>query len=113
MIELTFIFVASFMLLWILFINVMTWKHKQHEMNKYLVAFLWPIAVFTYILDVVFNWTFACIVFMEWPKEPTLSERMRRLLITDEKWRFGLSYFICRYMIEPWDYNHCGLEKRR
>ena len=26
-----------------------------------------------------------------------------------EQWRFYLALYMCKYMVEPWDFNHCGL----
>lgn len=103
----------SFLALWIGFVNVMTWKHNKHKIPQWLQYLLWPIAAAVYCLDVVFNWAFASIIYFELPREPTLSERMRRHIITRDDWRFKLSVWTCKYLVEPWDWNHCGLSNDR
>lgn len=100
----------SLLLLWIFFVNVMTWKTHIDKIPKWLQYILYPIAIFGYLWDVMFNWVFGTVIFLELPRKPTLSERMRRILLTRDGWRWKLARYICLHLVEPWDQNHCGLE---
>lgn len=109
MIKLILIGLISFIILWVFFVNVMTWKKHENKIPKYVKPLLYFIAAIGYIWDVLFNITFGSIMFLELPQELTLSERIRRLLLTDRGWRFAMGYWICKHLIEPWDQGHCGL----
>lgn len=40
-----------------------------------------------------------------------LTQRLKKYIKEQpETWRGKVSIFVCKYMIEPWDWNHCGLE---
>jgi len=47
---------------------------------------------------------------------PTLTERLRDILrggrgtIFMRRYQYYLARFICRYLVEPWDKAHCGME---
>ena len=102
----------GFFVLWLFFINVMTWKKHREHIPKVLQYPLYVIALVGYVVDVVFNLVYGSIIFMEWPKQWTLSKRLRELLIRMPKssYKWKVAYFMCTKMIEPWDWNHCGLE---
>lgn len=104
-----FVGFVSFIILWVLFTNIMVWKEKEHFIPTWLKFFLYPIVAVAYILDVLFNWIFGTVLFLQLPKKPTLSERLRRILLTEDGWRWGLAFHICKHYIEPWDQGHCGL----
>jgi len=87
----------------------MTWKKHKEKIPKWLHYPLYAIAIAGYIIDVLFNWIYGSVMFLELPRELTLSERLRRLLLSGKPWQVKLSYFLCHYLIEPWDSGHCGL----
>lgn len=89
----------------------MTWKKYADKIPKPLHYPLILIAIFGYIIDVLFNIIYGTVIFWELPKHLTLSSRLREILIREDEsaWQFKIAYFMCHYMIEPWDYNHCGL----
>ena len=105
--------IISFFVLWVLFINIMTAKKYKDKIPKVLLYPLYIVFGVGYIGDVLWNVIFGTLLFLELPdfKAPTLSDRLSYLIVTDDGWRFKIAYFICKYMIEPWDYNHCGLNK--
>ena len=88
--------------------------HLEHE-------HVWPIHAFIHLfsaifvfLDAFFNITYASIVFFELPKEWMLTHRLKRYLTNDDNgWRFKSALFFCKYLIEPWDWNHCGLYNKK
>lgn len=107
--------IVGFFTLWFLFINVMTWKKYQDKIPKVIQYPLYAIAGIGYIVDVLFNWFYGTAIFLQLPKQLTLTKRLRLILITENpetSWRFKIAYFMCTKLIEPWDYNHCGLENK-
>jgi ABC-type amino acid transport system permease subunit len=104
-------FSISFVLLWLIFVNIMWAKHNQEKIPKWMHNPIKILAVLGIGYDVLFNWTYGCILFMQLPKKdlPTLTERMKFILITDDGWRFKLAKFICNRLVEPWHPEHCSL----
>jgi hypothetical protein len=109
-------FLLSMLVLWIFFVNVMTWKHHEEKIPKYLKPILWVIAFIGYIYDIVFNIIYGSIMFLEPPhwERLTLSARLSHILIVenDDSWRWKTAYWICTTLIEPWDQGHCGLSEK-
>lgn len=110
---------VALIILWVLFINVMWLKYNKEKIPKILHKPLYAIAFVGLIYDILFNLIFGTVLFWELPvfKDkrgkfhiPPLTSRMRRILISGQGWRWGLAYFLCRYVVEPWDPNHCGLQ---
>lgn len=64
------------------------------------------------IYDGFYNFTWGAFVFWEFG---TWERRMLTMRLYDYihdqplSWRGRLATFICFYLIEPWDWNHCGL----
>lgn len=88
----------------------MTWKKHEKKIPDWLKPILIFISWVGIIWDFLFNVTFGCVLFLELPRETMLTFRLQRILLTDDGWRFKVAYFMCKKLIEPWDFNHCGLE---
>lgn len=106
------IFIAS-IVLWLFFIvttSVQKFRVKgNHPIIQAIANF---ISFFFVIFDVIFNVTYGSIAFLQWPhyKRLTLTARLKYILTEPvHGWRWALALFVCTKMIEPWDYNHCGL----
>lgn len=99
---------------WLLFIAVANLYHNSYKnatgLKRYAMILLAGIGL---VVDVLYNFTYATVAFMQWPSlsRPTLTARMKYNLANDTGWRYKLSSFVCRKMVEPWDWNHCGLSK--
>jgi len=108
------IFIAS-IFLWLFFIvmaNIQ--KYRGKEYNPVVQAFAHLFTFLFVIFDVVFNVIYGTIVFMQLPhwKRLTLTARLKYILFEPiHGWRWALAIFFCTKMIEPWDYNHCGLSE--
>lgn len=113
---------ASFVVLWLLFVLVFWLRDHKEKVPAWLHKPIYALVVVGYVLDALFNIVFASVMF--WCKPdfagarvkflPTLSERLRDILklktaIKKDSYRYRLALFMCRYIIEPYDNNHCGL----
>jgi len=104
--------------LWIAFIAITKIvDDKDHSWND--LDLVEKMAVFVFIvMDVLYNFTYGTLLFMEWPSlnRKTLTARLKDILsrddteFLDEFYRKPLAKFMCKYMIEPWDFGHCALE---
>ena len=128
MIEQIGFWLLNFFLLWVFFVNVMWLKHNKEKIPKWLYYPAVGFAAIGFIYDVLFNIIYGTIMFIQMPDFkgansdlwgiplPTLSERMRDILKLEKrdtllnKYRWYLSLYICRYLIEPWDAGHCGIK---
>jgi len=96
--------------MWIVMADVQEYTDK----SKYPAYIHMPAlfyAIVFYIVDVVYNYTIGSLIFWQLPRRGnhTLTERLTWMLHNTGGWRWDLAYFICKYFISPWDYNHCGL----
>lgn len=98
-------------ILWLAFIGTMqVIGDVKNKANLNLVQKI-VIALFV-ILDVVYNYTYGTVLFLEFAElnRSTLTSRLKGYLKEQPtSWRGKLSYCICKYLISPWDWNHCGL----
>lgn|SRR4030066_1348753 len=102
------VFLLCTFIFWILFVSIMTLQKRKKQLIAGLVFYsMLPVG---FIIDVLYNFTFGSIVFWEWAKEATLSQRMTRHIKGNSSWRKTVATFICKHLVEPWDRNHCHLE---
>ena len=102
-------------LMWILFVLAQViGKHATH-LSKSICFLVNAYIIFVNIYNVIFNFTYATILFLELPRfrRRTFSERLIHILSYDNGWRFKFAYWIAYHLIEPWDYNHCNLQTDR
>ncbi len=107
--------IEATLILWLFFISVTritekgdTWETLSLFEKIYVGSFL--------VADVLYNFTFGAILFLEPASmdRKTLTARLKHILHSvgyKGTWRHKLASFMCKYMIEPWDFNHCGLSK--
>ena len=108
----SFILLTTF-ICWISFAAVATWIGDDRvdiPWYKKLAAY-----IFVIFIDVPYNVTTGSIILLQMPKAGrlTFTARVRHILLSGEfketEWRWKVSYFMCKYLISPWDFNHCGL----
>ena len=124
-------FFVSLFVLWVMYINVMLLKNNYDNIPKPIIYLAAPFAAVGYIGDILFSIIYGTIWFLEWPyfklddKDPTranwhnrltFTHRLKRILrgqtdIEPEDFRFKTALFICKKMLEPWDPDHCGLQR--
>ena len=63
-----------------------------------------PPAVLSYLLDVLINLTLASVLFLDLPREATLTKRLHRYRTG---WRSHVARFVCERLLNPFDADHC------
>jgi hypothetical protein len=73
------------------------------------LVLLYPVVVVAAVFDVVCNFTLACIVFWELPKELLVTARLQRHHARADGWRSALAAYVCDMLLDPFDPtgNHC------
>lgn len=111
-------FIVASLALWVFWIataNTVS-AHRRRNYTGFKLKALKGL-VYTFIaVDVVFNVTYGTIVFQRLPtlKTLTLTDRLKDILHEQPySWRWEVAHFVCRRMISPWDWNHCGLDSGR
>jgi len=93
---------------WLLFLAVMALKScwgGLHVITKILAV---PGVLVAFAIDVSFNWSFAIVIFLDRPREATLSQRMGRYKVAGSGWRYWLAIRICGYLLDPFEVGgHC------
>ena len=107
------------LVLWIGFIAITKIVDEKDEEWSDLDLFE-KVAVTVFIVgDVVYNFTYGTVVFLEFGslKRKTLTARLKEIVtrqdneFLDQYWRKPIAMFMCKYMIEPWDFGHCALHR--
>jgi len=109
---------AATLVFWSLWVtlNVAYNRKKRLAYRLLLIA----LAIPGLIVDVLYNATIGTILFLELPKETTLSMRLTRYLsgrtpnklgTADYGYRVPVAVWIATNLVEPWQRGHLGLEK--
>lgn len=135
-------FLLFFALLYVAYANLMIIYHKYSNnlSHKTRLVLMYGLGVPFILADVLFNIIYGTLMFAQLPNFknrhfkylPTFTERCADILKKEwgvqtkrpfDFWgsikhilghkRFYLAYFICHYLLEPWDPNHCGMESLR
>jgi len=86
---------------------------KEYHPVKQAIILAWTF--WFVVVDIVYNIVFGGLIFWQSPIGYgwTLSQRLRHILTSGdydvESWRWQLAWWLCRYLISPWDYNHCRI----
>lgn len=96
--------------LWLLFLVVMALQWKWNTLPRAVKVLAIPAVLLAITLDVLFNYTIACVVFLKLPArgEWTFSQRVgnykRRI-----DWRAPMAHWICANLLDPFEVDgaHC------
>jgi len=99
-------------LFWCIYILVMGLyrlhlKDELHGLNKVLA---YPAVIVGLLIDVIVNWTVAIVLFMDFPKEYLVTQRLIRYRSTESLgWRDRVATYICDNILDVFDprSNHC------
>ena len=103
-----------FFIMWVVLAEFVL-EHRAHlkEHNLVIQGLIYLYGFCFIVVDILYNYTFGTIIFWQFTKsgDRTLSQRLRTILRTEvsDSWRWKLAYFVCRYLITPWDFNHCRI----
>ena len=96
---------------WLLYVLAMGAKERREAIkarSKLAYYTLYTIAFAGYLWDILLNLTVCTIVFFDWPRELTITYRLRRYIKTDFGWRYSVADWACTHMLEIMDTDHCG-----
>jgi hypothetical protein len=70
---------------------------------------LYPIVAIAAVMDVLCNYTFACVIFLEPPQELLVTTRLQRHHANNDGWRTTLAAYVCENLLDPFDPtgDHC------
>lgn len=99
--------------LWVITANIKEYAREGVPMYIRAPATVWGLCFV--VIDVVYDKVLGGLIFWQSPFGYgwTLSQRLRFILTSGEydvvSWRWQLAHWICRYLISPWDFNHCRI----
>ena len=103
-------FCISFYTLWTFFLSIMSLKRAKDAKTLSRPAYYLglPLLIMGYTLDVLFNWVFGTVMFLELPREGVLTHRLKRHYKKDN-WRGRLARYICSNLLDAFDPSgkHC------
>jgi hypothetical protein len=105
---------------WFIYATLMRLRDKRENYARGTVKW-WAITIVGYLLlivgypyDVLYNLSYGSLMLWQLPRrdvtgtfEWTFTARLQRTVYRND-WRGFVARFICRYMVEPWDADHCG-----
>ena len=97
---------------YLLFLMCMGFYHGWKKFPLWVKLAVLPPALLAGAMDLVFNYTFACVLFLAWPPAGcwTFTKRISRYKdIQPNTWRGKLGNFICVNLLDPAGINgHCS-----
>ena len=104
------LFFASFYILWFMYMAIMNLKRAKENGTLSKLAFTLgiPWLILGYLLDVLFNWVFGTVLFLELPKSGVFTSRLKRHY-KKQNWRGKLARFLCTNLLDAFDPSgkHC------
>ena len=100
--------------LWYAYILIMgLYRAKlDGKLSPLTTALAFPALLVGYTLDLLVNWTFAAVLFAEFPRKPleTVTHRLTRHLRHGTGWRYWRARWICEHLLDYFDPRgtHCG-----
>lgn len=69
----------------------------------------YPVFAVGMIVDIVFNFTLAVLIFLDLPRETLVTSRLKRYMAEGEGWRYEWAKYICDNLLDPFDPtgDHC------
>ena len=96
--------------LWVFYLAVMNLKRARdaNELTGVAKLFGTPVLLVGLVIDAVADWTVCTALFLELPKEKTVTSRLKRH-INSEGWRSNIAAWICMNLLNKFDPsgNHC------
>lgn len=97
--------------LWLFYLAVMSLYRAKlnNQLSKVALRLGYPILIIGLLLDFVVNVVVASVVFLDLPREFTVSEKMSRLIKSNSKWRKTGACWFCEKFLDVFDPSgkHC------
>lgn len=106
-------FILSFFLMsymWVFYLAIMNLKRNRKSLTPLAKVVAYPMVALGLISDVLFNFTFGTLFFLELPKELLMTTRLQRHLNDNKNdWRDRNAQWFCHNFLNPFDSsgNHC------
>lgn len=104
--------------LWVLGLAYLTWglflaamsligARSQGKLPRAALVLGYPLVVFGVLCDALLQLV-ATAVFLDWPREPVLTQRCSRYIAGPDGWRKTAALWICRSLLDPFQAGgHC------
>jgi hypothetical protein len=100
----TLIFVVAWVyLLWVLYLAVQSLITNRSKLSPWVVWLGYIPFAIALVLDVALNWLVLTVLFYEFPREWTVSDRLSRHKRKGSGWRQRFSDWVGRMMLDPFD----------
>ena len=104
--ELTLASIGTLYLMWLAYVLAIHVINRWDELplaSKVLGA---PPALAAFVADVALNWTLATVLFLDLPREATITTRLHRYQKTAGP-RARIARWVCQHLLNPFDPDHC------
>lgn len=102
--------ILSAYILWLLFIVVMALQWRWRELPRAVRVLAIPAVLVAVTLDIIFNFTLACVLFLKLPAkgEWTFSQRVGNYKRRFD-WRAPIAQWVCGNLLDPFEVDgaHC------
>jgi hypothetical protein len=102
---------ASVYVLWIFYVAVMGLKRAQNAgtLSRPTLYLGYPVLLIGYALDVFVQIVVASVIFLDPPRDWTLTGRLKRYIAGPEGWRETLAIWVCSHLLNAFDPDgrHC------
>lgn len=98
--------IYAFYILWIAYLAIMNLKKARDEntLTKFTYYFSFPLLFMGYLLDIIINFLVGTVVFVDLPREFTLSSRLSRYVDDQPKsWRADVAKVLAKNLLDPFD----------
>ena len=104
--------------LWVLLLAYLTWglflaamsligARAQGRLPRAALILGYPLVIFGALCDVALQ-IVATVAFVDWPREPVLTQRCSRYIAGPDGWRKTVALWICRSLLDPFQAGgHC------
>lgn len=92
-------------LLWVFFLAVMCLQsaRDRQQLTVWNTSIGYTVLIVGWVLDFVVQVTLAALLFLEWPRELTVSGRVKRLIADDAGWRGNVAAWVRDHLLRPFD----------
>lgn len=102
--------VLALYVMWVLYVVITLIMPMAREIKRrspFMYYTFTSLAYATRWYDIALNVFLFSLLFLDRPRERTITERMKRYL-AGEGWRHKVADWVCKNMLEPIDCKHCG-----